>query len=210
MAHQTKDRRVQRTENLLRTALISLILEKGYEAITVQDIIDRANVGRSTFYAHFWDKEQLLLSGFERLRQTFEEKHKETLIHQSGQKNTGLEISLVFFQHTGENHQLYKALIGKRGGDLVMKQVQKYLTDLLREHLKALLPDGQHFPVPNEVIVVYLSSAMLGMITWWLDNDLPYTAEQMNRMFYQLAAQPLLDKIAISKDAVALKLISET
>ena len=91
-----------------------------------------------------------------------------------------------------------------------LKQVQKYLTDLLREHLKALLPDGQHFPVPNEVIVVYLSSAMLGMITWWLDNDLPYTAEQMNRMFYQLAAQPLLDKIAISKDAVALKLISET
>ena len=63
-----KDRRVQRTNQLLRAALVSLIQEKGYENITVQNIIDRANVGRATFYAHFENKEDLLVSGFEDLR----------------------------------------------------------------------------------------------------------------------------------------------
>ena len=69
MAAKTPDRRVQRTRKLLQDALIALVLEKGYEAVTIQDIIDRANVGRSTFYAHFLDKQHLFLSGFEQLRQ---------------------------------------------------------------------------------------------------------------------------------------------
>ena len=62
------DRRVQRTQQLLRAALLSLIEEKGFEALTVQDIIDRANVGRATFYAHSDNKEDLLVSGFDGLR----------------------------------------------------------------------------------------------------------------------------------------------
>src|SRR5690242_4167136 len=61
------DRRIQRTRQLLLDALLSLILEKDFDSITVQDVIDRANVGRSTFYAHFQDKDELLLSGFEHL-----------------------------------------------------------------------------------------------------------------------------------------------
>ena len=65
---QREDRRVQRTRELLRGALFSLIREKGFEVLTVQDIIDRANVGRATFYAHFDNKEDLLLSGFDVLR----------------------------------------------------------------------------------------------------------------------------------------------
>lgn len=63
-----KDRRVQRTQQLLREALFALIQEKGFEKLSVQDIIDRANVGRATFYAHFDNKEDLLLSGFDALR----------------------------------------------------------------------------------------------------------------------------------------------
>src|SRR5919198_534909 len=62
------DRRIQRTQQLLRSALMSLIQEKGFESLSVQDIIDRANVGRATFYAHFDNKEDLLASGIEELR----------------------------------------------------------------------------------------------------------------------------------------------
>ncbi|MGH9856414.1 MAG: TetR/AcrR family transcriptional regulator, partial [Acidobacteriota bacterium] len=72
-ANKRPDRRVQRTRELLRDALTSAVLEKGYEATTVQDILDRANLGRSTFYAHYRDKDELLVSGFEHLRQIFEE-----------------------------------------------------------------------------------------------------------------------------------------
>src|SRR5215471_19459582 len=61
---KTPDRRVQRTRRLLHKALMSCILEKKYESITVQEILDRADVGRSTFYTHFRDKDELLVSGF--------------------------------------------------------------------------------------------------------------------------------------------------
>ncbi|MEJ2354006.1 MAG: TetR/AcrR family transcriptional regulator, partial [Anaerolineales bacterium] len=65
MKKERVDRRVQRTRQLLNDALMSLIVEKGYDSITVQNIIDRANLGRSTFYAHYQDKDDLLLSGIE-------------------------------------------------------------------------------------------------------------------------------------------------
>ena len=71
MRTKENDRRVRRTRALLRDALVTLILEKGYNAVTVQDIIDRANVGRSTFYAHFENKDKLLLSGFDDVRNVF-------------------------------------------------------------------------------------------------------------------------------------------
>ena len=70
---KTEDRRIQRTRQSLQTALSELIVEKGYEKVTVQDVIDRANVGRSTFYVHFESLDQLLLSGFEPLRMQFED-----------------------------------------------------------------------------------------------------------------------------------------
>ena len=68
MATKKVDRRIQRTRRLLQDALITLILEKGYDKITVQDIIDEANVGRSTFYAHYLDKDDLMASSLELLR----------------------------------------------------------------------------------------------------------------------------------------------
>src|SRR5215475_3738876 len=91
-----EDRRVQRTQQLLRVALIELIIEKGYEEVTVQDIIDRANVGRSTFYSHFMDKQQLLLSGFEQLRVELGQQ-QHAAVDVSGER--GLGFSLAMFEH---------------------------------------------------------------------------------------------------------------
>ena len=68
MTEKITDRRVQRTRRLLHKALMSLILEKKYESITVQEILDRADVGRSTSYMHFQDKDELLFSGFQYLQ----------------------------------------------------------------------------------------------------------------------------------------------
>ncbi len=68
MSTASTDRRVRRTRELLRSALLSLIQEKGYDRITVQDILDRADIGRSTFYAHYRDKDDLFRAGFEDIR----------------------------------------------------------------------------------------------------------------------------------------------
>src|SRR5713101_6701176 len=75
-----EDRRVQRTRQLLQGELLSLIREKGFEALSVQDIIDRANVGRATFYAHFDNKEDLLVSRLDELRASLKERQREALV----------------------------------------------------------------------------------------------------------------------------------
>ena len=93
------DRRVGRTRALLHQALMSLIQERGFEALSVQDIIDRANVGRATFYAHFDNKEDLLASGIEGLRQSLRERQRRALASSSPGDERLLGFSLELFAH---------------------------------------------------------------------------------------------------------------
>src|SRR5512141_1969972 len=106
------DRRIQRTQQLLREALIALILEKGYDAITIQDILDWANMGRSTFYAHYRDKEDLLLSGFQGLFEAFQKEYRQTSSADTSPSQAGKDLSLFFFRHAGSHRDLFKAMIG--------------------------------------------------------------------------------------------------
>ncbi len=182
------DRRIQRTRQLLLNSLLGLILEEGYEKITVQDIIDRANVGRSTFYSHFRDKEDLLLSGFESLRDVF-----EGFRTQPSPTTAGWDFSLALFQHAEEQRPVFKALLGKQAGAAVLKRIQKALTAYLKEHFQAIFPKKKQ-PVPLGVFVQYFVSTFLGLLTWWLDNDISYSAEQMNE-YYRKLTEPTVQAL---------------
>lgn len=184
MPKKVLDRRVRRTRQLLQEALLALILKKGFDAITVQEVIDRANVGRSTFYAHFQDKEDLLLSGFEHLRTQFE----EHLLSQPLNTESPWALSLAMFQHAQSQRPLYKALAGKQGGNVALAHIQKYLSSFLRDHLKLRLSKKKK-AVPPEILAHYIASSFISLLTWWLDNDPPYSAEQMND-FYRQLVQP--------------------
>jgi len=86
------------------------------------------------------------------------------------------------------SNRLYRALVGRRAGAVVLKYASEQLVTLLREHLDEVVASRRLSPaVPPEVTVQYLASALLGTLTWWLDNDMPYPAEQMGRMFLRLA-----------------------
>src|SRR6184192_3202097 len=99
MVKRATDRRVQRTRQLLQDALIAMMIEKGYEATTIQDIIDRANVGRATFYAHFADKETLLASRIEDLR--------AMLTRQQQQSPGSLAFTIAMLEHARSHVALY-------------------------------------------------------------------------------------------------------
>jgi AcrR family transcriptional regulator len=186
MTAKKPDRRVQRTRQILRDALISLILEKGYEAITVQDILERANVGRSTFYVHYWGgKEELLLGIFEQIQESLEANMAEIL-----QKNRP-DLSLMLFQHAASHHQLYKAMTSKQSGNMVLNYVQKYLATLIREHLKIQVAQEKTPTFPLEVMVQYIVGSFLALMAWWLEHDLPYSATEMATMFNQLTQSGL-------------------
>jgi len=180
MKKPTPDRRIQRTRQLLLNTIVELILEKGYETITVQEIIDRANIGRSTFYFHFKDKEELLLSGFENLRESYEGFYRHLAPGQ-----TGWDFSLILFQHAEQNRPLIKALLGKQAGNALLRHMEKNLVALLTNHFRKIW-DKKKQTMPLDVFVVFFVSTFMGMLIWWLDHDLPYSAERMNAMFMQL------------------------
>src|SRR4026207_1793601 len=114
------DRRSQRTRHLLGAAPVELIREKDYSTITVSDIIERANVGRSTFYAHYRDKDTLFVGELDRVIEVLSQRIP-------GQDEMPYFPSLGLFRHVGEEYQLYKALVWTPGIDLLIRHMQKSL-----------------------------------------------------------------------------------
>jgi AcrR family transcriptional regulator len=176
MKNHKADRRSQRTRQALHNALIELMLEKHYGAITVQDIIDKANIGRSTFYAHYRDKEDLLTSQIEEMISQYQEATKET---------NGLLPTLMIFHHTQEHYRLYKALVWGQGIDVVFKAFEGYLNGYLEAALKEKL-GHQVAAIPLPMIANFTTGAFLTLLKWWLDNNMPATPEQMDTYFRQL------------------------
>jgi AcrR family transcriptional regulator len=169
------DRRVRRTRELLRSALIALIQEKGYERVTVQHIIDRADVGRSTFYAHFRDKEDLLFYGLEELREAFT----------PARAGAG-SLTLAVFEHFGRSREVWRAMAGRRGAETFMRYLHQLLSELLRAQLSARAPAGET-QVPLDAVVELATSTLIGLgARWWLERDLPYSPREMDQLYRRL------------------------
>ncbi len=189
------DRRVHRTRQLLLNALTDLILEQDYEKITVQDIIDRADVGRATFYSHFRDKDDLLLSGAEALRAAL-----DAFLAQVGPGTGAWDYSLALFRHIEARRQVFKALLRQRSGNVLLEHMQKTQMTALRKHLEKGLPKNRR-PVPPDVVAQYLVSGFLGLLLWWLDNDIVCSAEQLNQYYFTLAEPTMQMLMAGEKGA---------
>lgn len=176
------DRRVRRTRELLRSALIALILEKGYERVTVQDIIDRADVGRSTFYAHFRDKEDLLVFGLEELRTAFQPQQQAV----SGRIRRGTSPTLAVFEHFAAHREVWQAMVGKRGAEVFIRYLHRFLSELLRAQLAARATE-EETQVPLDAVVEFATSALVGLgARWWLEQDLPYSPQEMGDLYHRL------------------------
>lgn len=163
------DRRIQRTRKLLLDSLIALILEKGYEAVSVQDIIDRANVGRSTFYAHFENKEQLLFSGHDGLTQSLLRKSRSPAAIDSH------AFFLEIFQHAADNHSLARAMLGSGIGNLVLSHFQASIERHFASVSVQTLADARSLDMCGKSF----SAALVGMLSWWLDAGMPFSVETM-------------------------------
>jgi len=189
MSSAPTDRRVRRTRELLRRALLSLIQEKGYYRITVQDILDRADVGRSTFYAHYQDKDDLLRAGFEDIRAELAAE-RDAAEKGAGRKVEFLQPMLVVFQHVGRHRDFWEPLSRKGGADLVARILRESVSDLVREHFRSQFPDAQGNQTQLEAAMQFVIGACMGLVSWWLENDvIPYSAEEIHSIFRRLATQ---------------------
>jgi AcrR family transcriptional regulator len=189
MASPPTDRRVRRTRELLRGALLSLIQEKGYDRITVQDILDRADIGRSTFYAHYRDKDDLLRAGFEDIRAALATE-RDVAEKGAARKAELLQPTLTVFRHVGEHRHFWESLSRKGGADLVTRILRDGVTDLVREHLRSQFPDAKATRTQLEAAIQFVTGACMGLLIWWLEDDaVPYSAEEIHSVFRRLATQ---------------------
>lgn len=208
-AASKQDPRIERTIKLLGDALRELILEKGYDVLTVQDITDRANVSRTTFYLHFKDKDELLFSTmrqvYDALMSGFE---KRAAAAQSFEDLETLACDSSDYEHVAENARFYRTMLGKHGSSAFIQEILNYITDEMRVHMLEPAFAGQKdLPIPIEVMSAFVAGAEIGMMSWWLQNNLKYTPEQMARFQYMLTIGGLasllgmMEKISASESA---------
>lgn len=180
------DRRVHRTRQLLHDALLDLIMERGYTPISIQDVLDRAGVARSTFYAHFRDKDDLLLNGFQAMRDAMPGNLFATPAKDDARYPA---FGRMLFRHVEENHALARAFVGTDAGQVVMSNLRNLLVadtrNWVRQHLD--LPAGTE----GECVVQYLVGALFGLLTWWVDHDFPCSADDLAGRYQKLVESGL-------------------
>jgi len=179
----TTDRRVQRTRRALRDALVALILERGWEGFSVQEVCDRADVARSTFYTHFADKEELVGGGFDDLRRGL----RAQLAAASGEAARPLAFSRGLIEHAHEQRRLFLAVVGKRSGHLVQRRFRELVLGLVREDLATVLASG----VRRDAVVAFVAGAFIELLTWSLESRSPLPPEQVDALFHELV-EPVL------------------
>jgi AcrR family transcriptional regulator len=172
---RTTDRRVSRTRDALRDALVGLMLDRGWDEIGVQDICDRANIGRSTFYMHFSCKDDLLSSSLTRLRKELQNYVKQS----EGDFVPIVGLAHGLIAHAHENRQLFRAVIGKRSSLVVQQRFRQMITDLVKEDVDASdVPRNRRMPTTH-----YIAGALFELLTWWIDSRSPLKPMELENLF---------------------------
>ena len=177
MTQPVSNVRVRRTKILLREALIALIEERGFEALTIGELTERAMVSRAAFYRNYQDKYDLV-------EQIFEEA-MSALLNAVGE--LGLEHPpeswVKFFEHIAEYERLYRALLGRKGSPWFVRKMRAALSDLVKE--RGHLPHGPNAsarPIhtfSDKFVPDLVSAIFVEAITWWLEQGRPYTPKEI-------------------------------
>lgn len=187
------DRRVQRTRRVLHEALGSLIHEKPYDAIAVKEILGRADVGRSTFYAHFRDKGELLESGIRDLLRH----HDASTFAVSGRlADRLLAFSLPVFEHIRRYQGAGDSPVDASTHTVVHERLEREIAERVAVGLERMVGHrgGRGAQVPRELLARHVASTFTLVLTWWLATDAPLSASAANDVFRALVS-PALDDL---------------
>jgi AcrR family transcriptional regulator len=176
------DRRSMRTRDALRAALMELMGERGWDEIAVQDVCDRANIGRSTFYSHYPNKDALLLGSLEDLR--------VALVHQAAGRSaaaregthSGFSFASGLIEHAHEQRKVFRSLIGRRSGFVVQQRFREMVVRLVADEL----PDTSG-TLPRDALARCLAAAFVELLAWWVEQRKPITQEELASLFDELS-----------------------
>ena len=175
---ETTDPRILRTQKALAKAMIALTLEKGYEAVTIRDLAERAGIGYATFFRHYADKAALLNDVLE----VFVDELLEVLQRRAGEPGS----SALIFSYIQEHQALARVLLASQGTAALVRRLQATSV----AHTLAQSRPRAGSPVPPEVAAHHLVAASISLIQWWLENDQPYPPARMGAIYDALILAP--------------------
>lgn len=173
---ELQDRRVRRTQHLLARALVALTLEKGYEAVTIRDITESADIGYATFFRHYHDKDELL-------KEILDVVLTELIGLLCPADTHPATVGVLLFRYIQEQQEIIRVLLGRHA---LLQPIIKIATqNIVNEHMP--LPDSA---VPLEIAAHHIVASSISLIQWWLEHQMPYSPEQMGKIYYELILRP--------------------
>ncbi len=212
------DRRIQRTRLALRTALLELLKQKSYDEIALEEITERANVARATFYLHYKDKEDLLLEEFSQMANEIVQSLSEIPFSEWFPLNAPADAKppkhvsprplLMVFQHIKDHADLYYILLKSSKASRNFERIRKISTEAIVTFVQNKLasdPIPILFKVPVEFFAAYFSGALLSAVDWWLEEGMHYSPQEMTVMFRSLFFHGVQETIDFSAESGAAR-----
>lgn len=216
MSQNSGDLRVRRTQKLLREALIALIEERNFDVITVGEIAERAMVSRAAFYRYYQDKYDMVEKIFEEMVTTvmcdIDPIRRDVINRLKAQPTPGAWVELfgqvaesqptpdawvMIFEHFEQYERLYRALLGKRGSTWFVTKMREYMAEVLKERLLALAYAINHKSIVESrvfadgFVPALIASQLIDAISWWLEQNRPYPAQQIATYCYRIMCSTL-------------------
>lgn len=192
------DRRIQRTRELLQKALVELISERNYDTITIQDIIDRANVGRTTFYKHYNSKDELFMHCHEAMISEFHMSPFHPLSREELLSPETPSKVASAYQHLEQRRaQLYPIFQGK-DSVLILRQIRDRSAREIEGNLRVAFGEAKSV-IPLDMLANYLAGAQIALMQWWLEKRRPHTAETLTQTLHLLQRAAIREAFGINE-----------
>lgn len=198
----TTDRRVQRTRELLQKALIELVGERSYNAITIQEIVDRANLARATFYVHYNSKDDLFISCHEAIVREFQFGllHSQPLSREemlARDAPTGMTLA---YQHLLEARSRLNPIFQGKDGPVILRRIHDSTAQEIEANLRTAFAEAESV-VPFDVMANYLAGAQVALLHWWLAKRQSQTPENLAQTLHRLQRAAICDAFGLRDEA---------
>lgn len=193
------DRRVNHTREQLQKALIELIGERTYDAITIQEIADRANVGRTTFYLHYSTKDDLFMNCHEAIVTEFLSKplFSHPLSHEELLSPNVPLVKTAAFRHLEEARTRLNSIFQGKDGSLILRRIRDLSAQKIEANLRAVFTETDS-TTPFEVLANYLAGAQIALVQWWLEKRRSHTPEKMAQTLHRLQTTTIREALGLS------------
>lgn len=187
------DKRIKRTRRLVSEAFIELVLEKGYDGVRIEDIIERADIARTTFYTHFKDKGDLL----QKVALTFRERTEQRIstIQLNDEGLPTVEDLTISFRNIAENASIFRMALNPNGMPKFYDEIHQIIVDMMEKILNQQVNQtGRQFSAPVSLIAYHFAGGILSSAKWWLQENRVYLIppEEMAALFLKLHRSSLM------------------